>query len=144
MGAVGAALLLCLHHLTSARVGRLAVVRPIVEVDRDIDGFLRNEGTDLAADREREGALGPAEHEMAEEPSGGAVRVSSAALGPGAVDRGTKDGRPEEQIAGVTYHSGAEGPARRGPQERKEPGEGFRTDLPIRQGAGPPSRAVGR
>lgn len=144
MGPVGASLLLRSEVLAALGVERSTVVWSIGEVDGHIDGFLRNEGPDLTAETERESALHPPELEMGEEPSGRAVGVSSTALSPGAVDGGPKDGRPEQQIGGVPHHGRAESPADGALQEREQPGQGRRADLPIRQGPRPPSRTVGR
>ena len=119
MGPMGAALLLRADVLAALRVERSAVVRSIGEVDGDIDGFLRNEGADLTAKGEREGALGSPELQMAEEPPGCTVRMAPSTLGSGSMNGGAKDRRPEEKVSGVPEGGGAEGPNQGALQERK-------------------------
>jgi hypothetical protein len=108
VSAMGAALLLRPDVLAAFRVEGLAVVRPIGEVDGDIDGFLGHEGADLSAERHRDGALGPSKDEVAEEPTSSAVGMPLAALGPGSVDRGALGGRSKEEVPGVPQGGGPE------------------------------------
>jgi hypothetical protein len=144
VGAVRAALLLRFHHLTAVRVSGSAVVGPVVEVDGDIDGFLRDERVDLATDRQGQGSLGPPKSEMAEQPSRGAIGMSPSALGTGAMDGGAEHGGAEEEVRGVAHRGRVDGPAKGVFQEREQPREGLGADLAIGERSGPPSSAAGR
>jgi hypothetical protein len=107
---MGAALLLRPNVLAAFRVEGSAVVGSVGEVDGDIDGFPRDEGTDLTAKGEREGAPGPPERQMTEEPPGGAVGMAPTALGASPVNRGTKGRRPKQEIRGIAKRGGSKGP----------------------------------
>jgi hypothetical protein len=136
VGAMGAALFLGPDVLMALRIERPSVVRPVVEVDGDIDGFSREEGGDLATDGQGHRALGLSERKVAEEPSGGSIRASLSALGSRSVDGGAPGGRSEEEIAGVSEGGGAEGAGEGALQERKEPGEGDGTHPTVGQPSG--------
>ena len=140
------ALLLGLHHLAASRVLGSAVVRSVVEVDGDIDGLLRDVGTDLPTEAEGEGPLRSTEAEVSEEPAGGAVGVPPSALGSGAMDGGAEHGGAEEEVGGVTDGGGAERSMEGALQERQQPDEGRGADLAVGEGprspTGPAERRV--
>lgn len=141
MSSVSASLLLRPNILAALRIERLAVVRPIREVDGDIDRFLGDEGPDLSTERHRDGALGPTEGKVTEKPSGGAVRMPLTTLGPGSVDGGALSGRSKEEIGSVPGRGGPEAPREGALQEWKQPGQRGGTDPTVRE---PPWGRSGR
>ena len=101
MGAMGAALLLGRHHLAVSRALGSAVVRAVVEVDGAIHRLGRKVPPILPSEAAGDGLLDPAEREVPDEPSRGAVGVPPTALGSSARDRRAKDGGSEQQVGGI-------------------------------------------
>ena len=144
VGAMGAPLLLGLHHLAASRVLGSAVVRSVVEADGDIHRLRRRVPPDLPSEAEGDGLLDPAELAVLEEPSSGAVGVSPTALGSSAMDRGARNGGSEQQVGGIVEGRGPERSAESALREGEEPGQRGVTNLTIAEDPRSPSGSVGR
>ena len=140
IGAVRASLLLRFHELRMSRVDRLAVVRCLVEVDRDIYRVGRDVGTSLFTKGQREGALGLPSNEVFENALSMPFGRAAPGVGASPSDRGVAARGPEDQV-GHSAEKGRGEPSLReaGREEGEKPRECPATRFAIGQEARRPS-----
>jgi hypothetical protein len=144
IGTMGSALLLRLHVLGPTAVDGSPVVRAIVQVDRHIDGVVREIRLDLATEGEREGALDLPPFQMLEMMASGPIRYAAAALNSGTGDRDASGSGSEEEVDGLAKGGEGEALGEGGHEQGESPVEGPPTDLPVGEGARSPSAPEGR
>lgn len=115
-----------------------------MEVDGYTHRLRRKVPPDLPLEAEGDGLLDPAELEVPEGPSNGAVRVPPTALGSSAMDEGAKDGGSEQQVGGIVEGRGTERSAESAFQEGEEPGQRGVTNLTVDDDPWSPSGLGGR